>query len=342
MVKKMFLLLLVMLPLTGCGIDWFPDGTKPNAFSFATKTDVQRNTPVESETVTISGNSYATDISVVNGEYKIGDGAFTSAPGKISAGQTVTVKHTSATGYSTATTTILVIGGVRASFTSVTIAAPATSNVNDFAFATKTGVELSTVVESDPVTITGTNAPWPITVSNGEYSLDSGVTWTAAAGSVADQQTVKVRHTSSAAYSTTTTTTLTVDTRSVGFSSITRAAPAPFTNFSTVPPLTFVGTVGFVAVTSITAQGTLSGDTMNFGVTLIATNIDTSSSHTIQAQLMGLDSQGRKIHPGYFPVTVAIGPGLVDQTITVANVGSMPATTFNSITRWVFRTMTVN
>ena len=109
-----------------------------------------------------------------------------------------------------------------------------------------------------------------------------------------------------------------------------------------MPPLTAVSTVGFVAVTSITAQGTLSGDTMNFGITLLATNIDTSSSHTLQAQLMGLDSQGRKIHPCYFPVKVAIGPGLVNQSIAVGNVGSMPAATFNSITRWLFRTMTVN
>ena len=350
MFRKMLLLLIVLLPVVGCGIEWFPDGTKPNSFSFATKTGVQLSTPTESNTVTITGNSYTSPISVANGEYKIADGNYTSAAGTISAGQTVTVRHTSSASYGTATTTTLTIGGVSGTFTSVTIAKPILNNISSFSFATKTGVELSTLVESDPVTITGTNAPWPIAVTNGEYSIDAAA-YTSAAGTINKLQSVKVRHTSASTYSTTTTTILSVghadigEAVSVGFSSVTKDSPAPFSNFSTFPPLTTVNASAdnVVSATNPTAQRTGTTDPVTIQFSFNGTNGDTTMLRTFHGLVAGLDGQNRKIHPGYFQVDVGIPANSFAQLLSVTvSSPAISATTFNSITHWVFRQITYN
>jgi hypothetical protein len=352
MFRKMLLLLLALLPFAGCGIDWLPDGTKPHAFSFTTQTGVQRSTPIESNTVTITGNSYASTISVANGEYKIDDGSFTSTAGKITAGQKVTVKHPSASTYGTATTTTLTIGGVSGTFTSVTVAAPIFSNISSFSFATKTDVDPGTLVESDPVTITGTNFPWPISVTNGEYSIDAAA-FTSVIGTITNRQSVKVHHTSASTPSTTTTTTLTIGTANVdaisaGFSSITKAAPAPFSNFSTPTGVTGSGVI--VVTTPITATAVSRDSTsVNFSVSFTAVNSDINNAqHNVQFVVAGLNAKGQKVHSGYFawqtPVpsgssTVSQSFSLGPQQIYGSTLGA-PAV-YDSIKSWIFRQITV-
>jgi hypothetical protein len=99
-----------------------------------------------------------------------------------------------------------------------------------FRFAAQANVPLSTLVASNAVTITGINAPSPISVSGGEYQIDGG-TWLKAApkevATVTNGQTVMVRHTSSASNSTTVSTTLVIGGVSATFSSTTLAAVAP-------------------------------------------------------------------------------------------------------------------
>ena len=78
-----------------------------------------------------------------------------------------------------------------------------------FTFVDQTGVAPSSVITSAPITITGINAPSPISVTGGEYSIAGGP-WTSAPGTVTNGQTVAVRGTSSATNSTAKTITLTV------------------------------------------------------------------------------------------------------------------------------------
>lgn len=112
--------------LAGCGdIDWFPSGTTPEPFSFTNQDRVDINTTITSAPITILGNSYPADISVSAGsKYSIDSGPFVTTPGKISAGQTVEVQHTSAATYATSTSTVLTVGGLSATFTSTTRTEP--------------------------------------------------------------------------------------------------------------------------------------------------------------------------------------------------------------------------
>ena len=119
--KLFWLMVSLLLALAGCGADFFPDGSRPNAFSFTPQTNVALNTQVTSAPVTITGNTAPADVSIVNGEYAIGSSTtYTTAPGKIASGQTITVRHTSASTPSSKTTTTVTIGGVSADFVSMT------------------------------------------------------------------------------------------------------------------------------------------------------------------------------------------------------------------------------
>ena len=103
--------------------------TTPNAFSFADQPGVAPSTPIISNAVVIGGLNDAVAISVsgaAGSEYSIGCTAtFTATAGTITSGQTVCVRHTSSASNSTATNTVLTVGGVSDTFTSTTAAAPA-------------------------------------------------------------------------------------------------------------------------------------------------------------------------------------------------------------------------
>ena len=197
----------------------------PDDFSFDSVTDVERSVLVTSNTITITGIATSVDISVSNGEYSIGcSDTFTASAGTINNGETVCVRHTSSSNYLTDTTTTLTISGVSGDFVSTT------SNdiiPDDFSFNSVTDVERNTLVTSNTVTITGVAIPVDISVSNGEYSIGCSGTFTTSAGTIDNDQTVCVRHTSSSNYSSSTSTTLTVSTISQSFQSTTEAEPSP-------------------------------------------------------------------------------------------------------------------
>ena len=99
---------------------------------------------------------------------------------------------------------------------------------DDFNFTNATGVAPSSVVTSNAVTIVGIDTPAPISVTGGEYSIGCGATFTSAPGTIAFNETVCVRHTASANFSTTSApTVLIVGGVSASFTSTTRAAPPP-------------------------------------------------------------------------------------------------------------------
>jgi hypothetical protein len=200
--------------------------TTPDAFSFTDQTNVARATLTESNAITVAGIDAAAAISVTGGEYQIDGGGWTSGAGTVNNGASVKVRHTSSASYSTATNTVLTIGGVSDTFSTTTEAAPADTTPDAFSFTDQTNVARATLTESNAITVAGIDAAAAISVAGGEYQIDGGG-WTSGAGTVNNGASVKVRHTSSASYSTATNTVLTIGGVSDTFSTTTEAAPAP-------------------------------------------------------------------------------------------------------------------
>ena len=80
---------------------------------------------------------------------------------------------------------------------------------NSFSFAEITDVELSTVIESDPVTISGIDESVSVSITGGEFSINGGA-FMSGSGSIDNGQTIAVRITSSDNYATSVNTTVTV------------------------------------------------------------------------------------------------------------------------------------
>lgn len=197
--------------------------TTPNAFTFTDQTDVALSSTITSAAVSISGITAQATITVTGGEYDIGlSGLFTSASGTVNNGDTVRARHTSSGSNSTATNTIITIGGVSDTFTSTTAALDTTPDA--FSFVDQTGVALSSTVTSAPITVSGITAPATITVTGGTYDINASGTFGSGSSTVNNGNTVRARHTSSANNSTDTSTTITIGGVSDTFTSTTLAA----------------------------------------------------------------------------------------------------------------------
>ena len=162
---------------------------------------------VTSNEITVSGINAPTAISVTGGKYSLNGGAFIATVGTVKTGDKVKVQHTASASLATKVDTILTIGGVRDTFSSTTAAQATTPNA--FSFATKTGVVKSKPVESDVIKVSGINAATAISITGGEYRINGG-TYTSAAGTVKNADTVQIRHTASASAKTSVTSTLTI------------------------------------------------------------------------------------------------------------------------------------
>ncbi len=111
---------------------------------------------------------------------------------------------------------------------------PATSTPDTtpagFTFTSQADQAPSSTVTSNEITISGITANAPISITGGEYSIESG-SYTSAAGTVANNQRIRVRATVSAQFSTATNVVVTVGGVSATFTVTTVAAdttPAPF------------------------------------------------------------------------------------------------------------------
>lgn len=143
------------------------------AFTFAPKNNFTVGSAVASDSITVDlGGATSAPISIVNGQYSIGSGTFTSAPGTVNDGVSVRVQHTPTTTGQTVTT--LTIGGTAGTFVSTTVTVAAftftPSQVN-------AAINTTQVSNSVPLTITGGSAPISVaTTSNStttsEYSID--------------------------------------------------------------------------------------------------------------------------------------------------------------------------
>lgn len=97
-----------------------------------------------------------------------------------------------------------------------------------FSFAPQLDVAPGTVVTSNPIVVSGINTAAAVSVTGGTYSINGGA-YTAAAGSVHSGDTVTLRQTSSAAFSSTTIATLTIGGMGANFQATTQAPVTTYT-----------------------------------------------------------------------------------------------------------------
>jgi hypothetical protein len=218
--------LLTLLTACGGGSDSPPPpppvDTTPNSFSFTNQSGTAFSTVVSSNEIVIAGINATAAVSITGGEYSINGGAFTSAAGTVSNGQTLTVRVTTAGQFSTPMSAVLTVGGVSATFTATTLDADTTPDA--YSFPRKSDVTRDSWVESASVAITGINTAAPLTIDNGEYSVAGGA-FTSAAGSIDPGQSLVVRTMAGSTYSKATRARVTIGTVSSDFE-VTTVLPA--------------------------------------------------------------------------------------------------------------------
>ena len=217
-----------------------PSDTTPDSFSFAQVTNAPLGTSIQSASITPTGFNAPVSITVTGGTYAIGcNGAFTAAAGTLSPGQSVCVQHTTASAPGTTVQTTLVVGGVAATFSTITASAPVVVidvTPDPIASQTINNVSRSSYVYFAPFTVTGINAPASLVtafISNPRLEISIGCTGIYDYGVVAgfgrelgvvnNGQTICGRHTSSPNASTLAVSTLLVGTANVQLNSFTAA-----------------------------------------------------------------------------------------------------------------------
>ena len=167
-----------------------------------------------SDPIVISGIDTSVPVTITGGEYSISGGPFTAAPGTVSNNQTIKVRVTASPQFSTPLTAVLTVGGVTASFIVTTLDADKTPDA--FQFQRKSDATRNASVASNTVIISGINTAAPVSIENGEYSIDGG-TFTTAAGSINAGQSLTVRAKAGTSYSKVTRARVTVGTTTVDF-----------------------------------------------------------------------------------------------------------------------------
>ena len=187
--------------------------------NFAAQTDIAAATLVTSNAVTLAEIGTNVPISIIDGLFSVNGAPVTNLPTTVKDGDIVTVRVTASANFGVTTTATLTVGGINKTF-SVTTAFANTAPAA-FVFNSQAGVALGTVVTSNSITVSGINAPAPISIVGGLYSVN-GLTFTNALGTVKNGDVVVVQQTVSASPNTLTAATLTIGGVSATFDVITR------------------------------------------------------------------------------------------------------------------------
>jgi beta-propeller repeat-containing protein len=224
------------------------DSTTPTPFSFPTQSGVALGSVVTSAPIRIYGYTTGVSIYVTGGSYSLDGQPFSTTSSTISPGQKVQLQHTASSSIGGIVETVLTVGGVDGTFDSIAqTGTGVTPSV--FSFASINPVAPGKLITSNPITVQGTNAPAPISVAGGQYSIDNGP-FTSAAGTVNSGQSVVLSQTASSSLATETDTTVTIGTASATFASVTDQP-------NTVPhAFAFTPAVSVPANTTISASGT--------------------------------------------------------------------------------------
>jgi len=194
--------------------------TTPNQFTFIDQTNIDINSLVISNQVTVAGINSASAISINGGEYSIDGGSYISNPSTIDNGQVVTVRLTASNNPDDVVNAILTIGGVSDTFSVTTL--PVDTTPDAFSFVSQNNVTVDTQVISNTISLAGINAATAISITGGEYNVDGGA-FTGNSATVVNGQQISVRQTSSTSYATSTEAVLTVGTITRSFSVTTSA-----------------------------------------------------------------------------------------------------------------------
>ena len=212
--------------------------------------------------------------------------------------------------------TLAACGGGGGGETAVTPPASDTTPA-PFSFVDQTGVATDTVITSAPVTITGINAPAPVTVAGGTYSVGCTATYVSSAGTISNGQGVCVRHVSAATESATTSTTLTVGGVSDVFSSTTAGPEAD----TTPEAFSFVDQTGVATSTVITsAPVTITGIDAPAAVTVAGGTYSVGCTATYVSSA-GTISNGETVCARH--VSAATASTATDTTLTVGGVSDV-------------------
>jgi hypothetical protein len=169
-----------------------PADTTPDQFTF-TDTTATVSTVATSNTITVSGINAATGMTIGNGEYSLNGGAFTSASTQVNNGDTVQVRGTAPSTAGATLDVVLSIGTISDTFTITAEAATPNPDTTPDAFTfTDNNGYVGTSVRSNSLSITGIDAPTPISVVGGEYSIDGG-SYTSASGTITNGQVVRLQ-----------------------------------------------------------------------------------------------------------------------------------------------------
>lgn len=207
-----------------------PD-TSPDDFSFSSISNAPVSSLQTSNTIIVTGVNTATPISLSGvWEYRINLWTYTTNPGTVQNGDTVTLRQTASPSNSQTTSSTLTIGDKNATFHVSTVAPPPDTTPDAFSFDDVTWASTGTLYTSNIITVSWINTTTSLSISWGTYSKN-GAAYTSSAGTVQNGDTLSLRNTSSANFSTTLNTTLTIGWVSDIFSITTLAAdttPDPF------------------------------------------------------------------------------------------------------------------
>lgn len=165
--------------------------TTPDAFDLGAAVAGSAGVWAASSIVTIGGINAAAPVTISGGQYRINGGAWQTAAGSISAGQTIQVQVQAPAAGGASQTATLSIGGVSDTFTVTTVVAVDTTP-NPFSLGEPVTIDPGAWATSATPVIGGINAATPVTISGGEYRIASGA-WQTAASTITAGQTIQVR-----------------------------------------------------------------------------------------------------------------------------------------------------
>jgi serine protease len=202
---------------TSARLFWIPTASastmpQPDPVAFNPRSGVALNADVTSNEIMITGlQGLQLPVSITGGQYSVFGGAFrTTSNGTVKDGDRIVVHQTAWFAGGVTTTTTLNVAGALFEFKATTTGAPGTDTMPDpFRLFVLKNRPLDIEFVSNTVVITGIDAPAPISIAGGSYSIDGGA-FTAAAGAVNNGQLVTVKLTSANAINTASSAVLTV------------------------------------------------------------------------------------------------------------------------------------
>lgn len=180
--------------------------TSPNQFVFSSLSDLELNTQVTSNSITVNGIEIEVPISIDNGTYTINDLTATNQDSTVNEGDVVSITLSSSGEYSTANNATLTIGTVSATFSTHTRSID--NEPDGFSFQSLFGIPVGSQQTSNAITISGVDGNIPLSIENGEYSIN-GQEYKTEITSVSNGDEMRIRLTAANEYGLETIATLT-------------------------------------------------------------------------------------------------------------------------------------